>query len=444
MKQTSDFKKNTLSVGINNILLNIIGLFSSIIVARTLGPSNQGLIAIFLLLPTILSKFISPATQTATSYFLNSKKFSNTQISQTLYSFSLLSSFAIALLLLLFYRPTYTQNHYFHLTASLAISLFSSLYILFNLTRANLLGLFYAQEKYSLSNNLNLINDFLVSLLLTLLWLTSNLSVSTIILTYLIVSVLGFLITLFYFRREKISLIPHFETKLMKKFLVYSLPLYYTNAVQSFQQRINIFFIGSYLGLTQIGIFTIAYNIAEKINEISRPLIVTHLPKVTQYHAENKEKSLKFTFSLVKKLLALYIIIFIPYIILIYYCVPIFYSSKYNASITPAIILSFAMIFWGITRILNNLFSATNKIIANSFILTCGLAINIIGTILAILAKSNLNILVVIYSFSFIATAIMQIIYISLKLGKNEKNLNIYPDFKGLFFTLKTFKKGKL
>ena len=64
------FLKDTLSVGISKILMIVFGLATSIIIARTLGPEKNGIIAALLVYPSLFMSIGSLGIRQSTAYFL--------------------------------------------------------------------------------------------------------------------------------------------------------------------------------------------------------------------------------------------------------------------------------------------------------------------------------------------------------------------------------------
>ena len=74
------FIKDVFSVGVSKILMIVFGLTTSIIVARVLGPENNGVIAALLVYPSLFMSFGSLGIRQSTTYFLGKGIFSENQI----------------------------------------------------------------------------------------------------------------------------------------------------------------------------------------------------------------------------------------------------------------------------------------------------------------------------------------------------------------------------
>ena len=74
------FIKDVLSVGGSKILMIVFGLATSIIVARVLGPENNGIIAALLVYPSLFMSIGSLGIRQSTTYFLGKGIFTEQQI----------------------------------------------------------------------------------------------------------------------------------------------------------------------------------------------------------------------------------------------------------------------------------------------------------------------------------------------------------------------------
>ena len=74
------FKKNVLSNLVFHAITIIIGFFTSILIARGLGTSNQGQLSFYILIFGIIASYGSIGITNSTSYFLKRSKYTKEQI----------------------------------------------------------------------------------------------------------------------------------------------------------------------------------------------------------------------------------------------------------------------------------------------------------------------------------------------------------------------------
>ena len=96
----SSILKNSTITFSSRILIFVLGLGTSIIVARTLGPKGKGIYTLILLIPTVMLRLGTLGIEVANVYFTGSKKYKIEDI----VSNSLLSSLLLgSILFLLFF-----------------------------------------------------------------------------------------------------------------------------------------------------------------------------------------------------------------------------------------------------------------------------------------------------------------------------------------------------
>lgn len=430
---------DTIGIGINNFIVNVIGFISSVLIARTLGPEKQGLIFLVLLIPNVLSQFVSPATQTATSYFINTGKIEKNGVATLVLILTLAFSILSSIFIVIAYASGYNfglQNSFIS-TSTLVI--FSIVYLFLILPRSTMVGLFYALEAYSYSNKINLIYETSVLFIVLILFLSHSLSVSLLLYTYMAANIMVLIQTFVYFKRIKLSISPWgLKSRWFFWFIGYSMPIYYTSIVQSLQQRGNLYFIGVYSTLSSVGFFGISFNLADKLNEVIKPMAVTHLPKVTQAANKDKKSAVSFTQGILSKSLALYSLVLPIFFFTTYIAIPLLYSKDYTKSIFLAWILSFGLISLGISKILNNVFSAFNRQQLNSYCITVSTVLNLTLTIYGLRTGFAIERIAFILSFSYILNMCLQILAIYSISGEVIK---LKPDFKWLSLEFKNLFK---
>lgn len=435
-----DFRKNTISIAINNILVNFFALISSILIARALQPERQGLVILVMLIANLLGQFVSPATQTATSYLINKEKAGRTAVASVVLWLSVVLPilFSMIVLVLSYFGFNFgLANEYISVKSAI---IFSLIFLFLILPRVNLLGILYAIEKYKLSNKINLTAELLVFILASIQYFVGKLTLQGVLYSYVIAYSLSIILTLILLRSENI-VFNWPDAKLLKKFIKYSLPIYYTSLMQSLQQRGNIIVLGLFLSLRDVGIFGIGYNIADKLNEIVKPIAVTHLPRAAQMSAGGgDEKAAKDVSEILAKIMAIFIIILPFFWFTIYLLLPIFYGSQYRASIPIVMIISIGVICVSMSRILNNLLAVYHLQRLNSIAITITTVLNL--SLSLIVLKLGLGVLAVAgaLSLSYLINFLIQLHFIYKYL---KVRLSLRPDFGWAYQIIFSFIKWR-
>lgn len=429
------YRRDTIGIGINNFIINVIGFITSVLIARTLGPEKQGLVFLVLLIPNVLSQFVSPATQTATSYFINTAKIEKNGVATVVLVLTLTFSIVAGALLAIAYYLGYEFGLKNSFVSISTLVFFSIAYLLLILPRSTMVGLFYALEAYTYSNKINLIYETAVILIVLILSFTHSLSVLSLLYTYMAANILVLLQTFLYFKKIKLFInFSRLKLKWISWFVRYSMPVYYTSIVQSLQQRGNLYFIGIYSTLTSVGLFGISFNLADKLNEVIKPMAVTHLPKVTQEATNDKKSAVLFTQGILNKSLSLYALALPVFFLATYVTIPLLYTKEYNRSISLAWILSLGLVCLGISRILNNVFSALDRQKFNSLCITVSTVFNLTLTIYSLKEGYSIEKIALILTSSYVLNMFLQVITIYLISGEMIK---LKPDLKWLYSEFK-------
>lgn len=441
MPEENNFKKDTISVGINSVFLNIFGVLTSIVVARSLGPEKQGIVALVLLVVDLLSRFVNFGTQTAVVYFLHNNTYSPQKILSNLISISLLVSIIATIFTAVLWRPDMPAISIFSYPGSYIAVIFVCLFMVINFLRINLSSYFNARQNYRLTNFYNLLNSGILAVVFLIAFIIGRLNLEVIFSAYIVASVIGLAASLIGCIQSGLKLNLELDLNLVKNFLRYGIPVYLTSVTAFLQQRINIILVNSLMGLASVGYFSIAYNTAEKISELGNPMILTHSPKANQLKNVSTEEAVSFTSGCFSKLFAIYLILLLPYCALLYFLIPIFYSKTYSPSIVPAMILVLAIIFWSLSRIMNNLYAALALQKINAAIMFIAVAVNLLAIYLVLLTAKSLIAVSVVMIISYGLTLLMQIGYLKIRYKINFKDFA--PDFAGAIRSSKMILKGK-
>ena len=145
----TSISKNSAITFSSQILIFVLGLITSIILARTLGPSGKGIYTLIILIPTVMLKLGSLGIEAANVYFTGSKKYEIKDIvSNSLFDSILLSSILIIIFFIISYLKIFkdflisNQMNFFYLWLVI-------LTVPFSLLLGFLISIILGQEKIS-------------------------------------------------------------------------------------------------------------------------------------------------------------------------------------------------------------------------------------------------------------------------------------------------------
>lgn len=158
------FIKDVFSVGVSKLLIIGFGLLTSIIVARTLGPEKNGIIAALLVYPSLFMTVGSLGIRQSTTYFLGKKIYSEEEIKTTITQIWMLSSI-ISIIVCFFLMTQLSKSGY-----NLILVLLALIPIPFSLFNTYNSGIFLGKNEIGIFNKINWIPT-LVVLILTIFFL---------------------------------------------------------------------------------------------------------------------------------------------------------------------------------------------------------------------------------------------------------------------------------
>lgn len=260
----NSISKNSAITFLSQILTFILGFATSIILARALGPKGKGMYTLIILIPIVMSKLGSLGIEAANVYFTGSKKYKIEDI----VSNSLLSSILLgSILLLLFftiYRLSILQNFLKSNQLNDIYLWFAVLAVPFLLLSGYLIGIFLGKEEIIIYNKINILQTVFNLILIVILLLIFKQGIFGVIIAYLLTSIfIALLVISFIKKYTKINI--SYNRKLFKDTIYYGIKVYFSNLTTFINYRLDIFLVAFFLGSIEVGYYSIAVGIAEKI-----------------------------------------------------------------------------------------------------------------------------------------------------------------------------------
>lgn len=332
------------SLFIWQVVTALTGLATQIVLARSLGPTNKGILDLFLVVPLVLSSVAEMGLLSANTYYGGKGAYSP----QTLHSNSILWSVGAGTLVFLIGLFVCRQ------TGSPLVSLSDNLFLLALVAVAPSLyftlwsGLMYGSDGVKM------------------VYLISGLSSLVSLVAYSIVVALGGSLALFiylsaalifvkacislYAIRQRVPLRLRPRLSALKQSLLYGLALYVGLAVNSLHFRANQFFIDAMLGPTELGYFALATRIAETLWLLDYVVVTASLYRVTSEDFGTAVLVTQRTFKLVALLVigpSLAIFALAPLL------VPLLFGEAFSPAVFPLWYLLPGVICWSLGRSLS-------------------------------------------------------------------------------------------
>jgi O-antigen/teichoic acid export membrane protein len=369
--------KNSISTFITSIVMVPVGLITSIILARLLGPSGKGSFDLFFATPALLLTLIGFSLPAGITYFVAKKDISLSQLFFGLFPLIFLQGI-LALCLLIIVNQTKISSAFLPIEYG-----YSSIYLIFlillvTLVMSYLRAIFLGKQ---IINTLNMTDLLLKSgLLLFLLlnfgayyWFKYSITVVNIVLGNICVMIL--LIMMLFRKMISLPTAVKIEKINLKEIIYYSIPCYFSNAIQFLNYRLDIFLVSLFIGTSGLGLYTIAVSIAQLIWLSSNAIATALFPAIasSQHDSINKAEQIaqltRFVFFS-SVVLALAFACLSPLI-------PLFYGESFRPSIKAMLCLLPGITIFTIANILASFFAGIGKPQKNLIVSTSGVVFSV-------------------------------------------------------------------
>lgn len=248
----------TLMAQIAGVFLHIL---TTAVIARWLGPEGKGAIALALLIPAMLSVFLSGGINVANVYFAGSRKLDVCVLTENSVKFAffstLLGLMGVGILIVTGWLPVLVPG----------ISQWMILLAMIGLPSGLLCGHFSAilqgLQRIITINVIHLIQSMLTLVLTIVLVIVLRLGLLGALLSYLGPGVVSLLIFAIILRREGGAFCPRWNPSIMRSVLSFGLKGYIGNVFQFFNYRLDAYFVNYFIGTRGVGIYSVSTGLAE-------------------------------------------------------------------------------------------------------------------------------------------------------------------------------------
>lgn len=281
------FAQKTMITFVSRILNLILGLASSIIIARSLGPEGKGIYTLALLLPSLIVTFTNLGIAPATVYYIGRGKYSLHEIFGNNVILSLvigLVSIGLGLVIVFCFRSHVFFNvpHRYLLLALVLIPL----QLFFNYGNMVLLGLHRIKEY----NAVSIIQTVSFLGFITIALLGVKIGITGAILAGAFANLLVDLLIFLWGRRFIGRIFWRLNKAYVKDSVLYGIKAQLSNILSFLYLRLDMFLIGAIMSPVAVGYYSVAVGIAEKLWLISQSAGTILFPKVA---SEKDEKLCK-------------------------------------------------------------------------------------------------------------------------------------------------------
>ena len=435
------FAQKAFSIFTRDVFLFVLGVFTSIVIARKLGPELLGLWVIISLIPVYAEAFGRIKFDVAAIYFIGKNKYNENEILYHLNFIAIIASVIIVMIILIF-KENIIQI-LFNGESNNLIFIYAIIPIIpLNFLCLNYTYLLISREDVKSYNYIIIIRALIGSGGACLLLLLFDFGIWSLITT----SVASVLIALIYARWRLV--ITNFRSKIIFKlnkallndFFNYSYKLYIAGIISFLNIYLMKSFISAYLTPAKVAFFSLAQDRATLIEKIASSVNVLLYPKVSN---SNQIDSITITTKAFRVILILTTISSIALAIIIKPLVLIMYGKPFLPMVLPFLLIIPGVLFSGTTSVFTSYFQGSGRA---DLVMKLSIFPLILQIILGFILIRYFDIFGAAISFSFgmILFSGLQIFFF-LKLSKTsfKELIPVYSDYLYIynFFKLKFINK---
>lgn len=341
----SDFSQKVAGIFATRLLLVAVGLLTSVVISRILGPEGRGMYAVAFTFTALGIQFGCLGLSSSIIYFASRdpstvpKLLGNT----LMVCFGLGGIGVLLAWIIFFYFPHLSPVHGPLLVIALLGIPFGLAYLLFQ-------SVFLGIQQVGVYNKITLGNRLLMLAMIGLLIYLHVVVVETVFAVSVVATVLGFGWT-YYRLRNDVKAPPQLSVSLFKKTFDYGLRAYLSGFFAFLVLRVDLLMVKHMLGISQTGYYSVAGTMADILYLFPAAVASILYPKLSAMSSD-KEK-VKIT----KRIAALTIsIMTASAIVAIMLAAPllrVIFGEKFMPALPAFHVLAIAIIFFGV----NNIFS---------------------------------------------------------------------------------------
>ncbi|MBK1649786.1 oligosaccharide flippase family protein [Rhabdochromatium marinum] len=359
---------------------SLLGLATTVIIARLYGPEGNGAFTIALLLPSMLATFLNLGVAPANVYHLGSEQITVRQIlSANLRIFSLFSVLGIAIgaALLLWKRerffPGIDPRILWLALATFPISLLNNY----------LLSVFQGLQRFRPYNILAIVQPGALLVFVIALIILGNRDLALLVGAQFFAQSLTLILTVRW-------LIPLLGSKDMpplkscvKKTLSYGWKAHLSNILAFINYKIDLFLTNIFLGPAAAGIYVIAVALVERLWMISQAVSAVLLPRLSQL-VTDEDKRRRLTPLVTRWVLTATLIGAVFVAIFSDLLITWLFGRDYSDALLPVWILLPGIVMTSASRILANDIAARGRPELNMYTSVLVVVVNVVGNLILI------------------------------------------------------------
>ena len=385
------------------ITVVVLGLGTSIVVARVLGPAGQGAYALVILIPTLLAMVGNLGIGIANAYFGGKKKYSLADIATN----SLIVAFilgiilsAIFLIYFLLFQPSFLSD-----VEPIAVVI-TALALPFSLLLTYFGFILLGKARIKEFNLLSLTQGAALLVLALLLLLGVRRDVLSPAIAWVGAFILASILSVWLVHRIT-GLSHRFNYLLLKESVKFGGQGYLGNVIQFLNYRLDMLLVAIFMNLTYVGYYSIAVPLAEALWYFPSAVGTVIFARTIGMSSEEANKSIT---RICRNTLFLTVLAAIALLVVGKYIILLLFGYDFLPALLPLQILIPGVVALSICKVLGNAITAQGKPIINTSIAGISLAVNIPLNVILI-PKIGIAGAALASTISYTASAIFAIIF---------------------------------
>ncbi|WP_168204828.1 flippase [Noviherbaspirillum sp. UKPF54] len=375
------------------------------LIAKEYGPRGSGVYVVSLLLPTLLATFLNLGANSSNVYYLGAGRFPVQTIWKT--SWTLIRVLGLAGLLLGAGVILFKAEDYFP-GIGRPVLWVALLAFPFSLAQGFLNSLFQGLQDFRRLNLCMLAQPALTLGGIAVLVAAGQTEVLAPVCANLAGAAGGVAFSWLLLRKHLRSEEPDSHSGYMDKALRYGFKAYLSNLLTFLQSRADTFLINMLINPAAAGIYSIAFQIGEKLWMLSQAVSVVLLPKLSAMSKE-EERRIQITTAISRMVFAVSAAGAVLLGILAYPLILVLFGATYRPSYVPFILLLPGMIALAPARVIANDIAARGKPELNLYMALAGVVLTITGNLI-VLPHLGIHGAAIVTSAAYILDLLMKIL----------------------------------
>ena len=346
-RSASSFVKDSITTFVARITQAVLTVVTSIIIARTLGPTGKGRYVFLILVASVSAMLFNFGIGIANTYYTGKKKYPLDNIlSNTIF----LSAFlGISLIIALQLTYGLLSTTFFNGISRLQFSIITYA-VPFYLFLLYISSIFLGLNRIKTYNLLLLIQGMVVLILVSMFASIKKLTTNSAILFWASGIFVASLMAFFLIKRE--AKFKHaFDFQLFKDSLSFGFKGYIANLATFLNYRLDMFIIKIFLTITSIGIYSVAVGIGEMLWQLASAVGIVLFPRVASGSSADANR---FTPSVCRHTLFITIIGAIIMLGVGRYFILVFYGKAFLPAFKPLMLLLPGIVAMSLAKVISS------------------------------------------------------------------------------------------